>query len=298
MYEVIIVGGGIAGLSAALILGRCRRRVLLCDSDRPRNGASAALHGFLSQDGINPWEIRRLGREQLNNYPSIEFRPLEVIDACHRPEGGFIVRLASGESFSCRKLLLATGIVDHLPSIAGMEEFYGHGVFHCPYCDGWENRDAPLAVYARGEEGAAFALEIRNWGADVILCTDGEDMPEEPAKQLSAWGIGIEREQLLRLEGEAGRLAGLVFASGKVLPRKGLFFLPEQVPQSALALRLGCRRADQATIATGRLQETEVPGLYLAGDAARSIKLAIIAAAEGAEAAFAIHSSLQKEDFP
>ncbi len=152
MYEVIIVGGGIAGLSAALILGRCRRRVLLCDSNRPRNGGSAALHGFLSQDGINPWEIRRLGQEQLNNYPSIEFRPVEVIDACHRPKGGFIVGLASGESFSCRKLLLATGIVDHLPAIAGMEEFSGRGVFHCPYCDGWENRDLPIAVYARGKE--------------------------------------------------------------------------------------------------------------------------------------------------
>ncbi|MBE0597952.1 MAG: NAD(P)/FAD-dependent oxidoreductase, partial [Desulfuromonadales bacterium] len=149
MYDVIIVGGGIAGLSAALILGRCRRRVLVCDSNRPRNARSKGVHGFFSRDGTDPWELRRLGQEQLRPYPTVELLPCVVTDAVCHP-GSFEIILEDGQRFLSRLLLLATGIVDHLPQIDGLLEFYGRSVFHCPYCDGWENRDQPLAVYGRG----------------------------------------------------------------------------------------------------------------------------------------------------
>lgn len=295
MYDAIIVGGGIAGLSAALVLGRCRRRVLVCDSDRPRNGSSRALHGFLSRDGIDPWELRRLGREQLLPYTTIEFRLAEVDDVACREEGGFTVQIVGGDRLHCRKLLLATGIVDLLPSVEGIENYYGRTVFHCPYCDGWENRDNAIAVYGQGEEGVKFALEVGGWSADIVLCTDGGELSEGQEERLFRQGIKVRREKLLRLEGEEGQLRNLLFATGEPLPRQALFFLPEQAQHSELARRLGCPPGEDGLIATGKLQGTNVPGFYIAGDAARSVKLAIIAAAEGAEAAFAINTELQKE---
>lgn len=296
MYDVIIVGGGIAGLSAALILGRCRRRVLVCDSDRPRNGASRALHGFLSRDGIDPWEMRRLGREQLRPYGNVELRRGEVIDARCLVDG-FRVFCQDGSQYESRMLLLATGIIDHLPAIDGIDELYGRSVFHCPYCDGWEHRDQALAVYGGGEEGVAFALEVRGWSADLVLCTGGEPLSDEQAERLSRYGIGVREEQLLRLEGKEGCLEALVFAAGDPLRRQALFFLPGLGQHSPLPQLLGCQVGKGGQITTGQLQETGIPGLYLAGDAAKSVKLAIVAAAEGAEAAFAINTALQKNDF-
>lgn len=296
MYEVIIVGGGIAGLSAALILGRCRRRVLVIDSGRPRNGASRAMHGFLSRDGIDPWEMRRLGREQLRQYPSVELLEGEAVDAECLDER-FSVTLKDGTRFSCRILLLATGIVDRLPEVEGAASLYGRGLYHCPYCDGWEHRDLPLAIYGRGREGVLYALELKSWSDDLVLCTDGDDLVPEERERLARHGVGLRTEKLLRLEGGDGGLERLVFDGSDPLPRRALFFLPAQEPHSDLASRLGCTIVPGGVVETGSLQRTEVPGLYLAGDAARSVKLAIVAAAEGVEAAYAINTALHKADF-
>jgi thioredoxin reductase len=296
MYEVIIVGGGIAGLSAALILGRCRRRVLVVDSGRPRNAVSRALHGFLSRDGTDPWEMRRLGREQLRPYMDVEFLDGEA-SAAECREGAFDVTLKDGKRFSSRILLLATGIVDRLPEVEGLPPLYGRSVFHCPYCDGWEHRDLPLAVYGRGEEGVDYALELLTWSRDLVLCTDGQDLPPSQKERLERHGIVFREERLLRLEGSDGELERLVFASGESLQRRALFFIPEQEPHSPLAAQLGCEIVPGGVVETGSLQRTEIPGLYLAGDAARSVKLAIVAAAEGVEAAYAINTALQKADF-
>jgi thioredoxin reductase len=293
-YEVIIVGGGIAGLSAALVLGRCRRRTLVCDSGKPRNARSRGLHGFLSRDGTDPWEMRRLGHEQLKAYPDVAHMNGKVVDAWCRSEG-FDVALEDGRRFSSRILLLATGVVDHLPEVEGIEDFYGRSVLHCPYCDGWEQRDRPLAVYGRGEEGVLFALELLIWSRDLVLCTDGDALGIEERRRLQRHGIALREERLVRLEGEGELLERLVFAEGEPLARSALFFLPEQSAHSPLASRLGCAVNDGVS-ETGSLQQTSVPGLYMAGDAARSVKLAIVAAAEGAQAAFAINTALQKAD--
>src|SRR5512138_1368749 len=170
-YDAIIVGGGPAGLSAALILGRCRRRVLVCDAGRPRNAASRELHGFLTRDGVRPSELLAIGRRQLVKY-GVEFVTGEVEDA-RRSRDGFDVRIAGGRPVFGRKLLFATGVVDRLPAVDGFRRLYGERIFHCPYCDGWEVSDRPLAVYGQGLSGMGLSLSLRTWSHDVTLVTDG-----------------------------------------------------------------------------------------------------------------------------
>jgi thioredoxin reductase len=164
-WDAIILGGGPAGLSAALILGRCRRRVILCDTGRPRNAASRALHGFLTRDGIEPAEFLRIGRRQLARYGTVLVRR-QAVDA-RRTDGGFEVDLAGGGRLVARTLLIATGVADRLPPIEGLRALYGRAVFHCPYCDGWEVENRPLAVYGRGRSGMGLALALRTWSRQV-----------------------------------------------------------------------------------------------------------------------------------
>jgi thioredoxin reductase len=296
MYDVIIVGAGPAGLSAALMLGRSRRRVLVCDIGRPRNAASLALHGYLTRDGMAPAEFRAVGREQLRQYDSVELRDIEVVSAECRGDSRFHVALADGSEHESRKLLLATGVVDNLPAIPGFAELYGRSVFHCPYCDGWEVRDQPLAVYGRGARGLGLSLELTGWSRDLVLCTDGPpEIDADGLARLTRHGIRVREERVLRLEGQE-TLERIVFASGDPLPRRALFFTTGQRPQSPLALSLGCVFNEKGTVLTGKYETTHLRGLFVAGDASRAVQWVIVAAAEGAEAAFAINTDLLKED--
>ena len=211
-YDVIIIGGGPAGLNAALVLGRCRRRVLLCDAGAPRNAASGGVHGFLSRDGILPLELLRLGREELVPY-GVEYRHVSVSEA--RPEGdGFVILADNGKRLCCRKLLLATGVKDKVPKIENIERFYGRSVFHCPYCDGWEMRDQPLAAYGQGKSAVGLARSLLTWTDDVVLCTDGARTP-------AANGIRVISKRIARLEGTEDVLERIVFTDGEILPRRG-----------------------------------------------------------------------------
>jgi thioredoxin reductase len=296
LFDVIIVGAGPAGLSAALILGRCRRRVLLCDTGQPRNAASQALHGFLTRDTIEPSEFLHLGREQLLKYTTVKLRTIKATDAVS-DGNNFKVTLDDGIVVTSRKLLLATGVVDELPAIEGIEACYGRSVFHCPYCDGWEVRDMPLAVYGRGKRGRQLALEMTIWSRDLVLCTDGPaDIDEKDLRQLSRQGIQVREERILRLEERKGILEHIVFANGEILPRHAMFLCTKERQHSELAAKLGCTFTHRGVVRTGEYEQTNVPGLYVAGDASRRVQLVIVAAAEGAEAAFAINTALLKED--
>ena len=297
MYDVVIVGGGPAGLSAALVLGRCRRTVLVCDNGHPRNEASQAMHGFLTRDGLPPLEFLRLAREELTQYTTVDVRDVTVTDARCGPDSRFETTLENGETVESKKLLIATGVRDNLPEIEGMRSLYGRSVFHCPYCDGWEVRDQPLAVYGKGERGYGLALELTAWSRDILLCTDGPS-EIEPARleRLRRNDIGVREDKVLRLEGTDGTLEQVVFDEGPAAKRRALFFTTGQYQQSALAIRLGCEFNDKGTVRTGKYESTHLPGLYVAGDASRAVQWVVVAASEGAEAAFAINTDLIKEE--
>jgi len=281
------------------MLGRCRRSVLVVDNGRNRNAASHALHGFLTRDGTPPADFLRLARDELAKYETVELLSDEAVAAeCQEEAASFCITLASGARVSSRKLLLATGVADNLPDIPGFRELYGRSVFHCPYCDGWERRDQPLAIYGRGERGVGVALELTVWSRDIVLCTDGpSEIDAEGLARLARNGIVVREECIARFEGDGdGQLQRIVFKEGEAIERRALFFTTGQYQRSDLLMRLGCEFNEKGTVRTGKYESTHLAGLFVAGDASRAVQWVVVAAAEGAEAAFAINTDLLKED--
>ena len=289
-YETIIVGAGPAGLNAALVLGRCMRRTLVCDTGQHRNESSHALHCFMSRDGIAPRELLSLGREQLQRYETVSLRHA-VVSRIDRAAAGFTVTTDKA-TMQATTLLVATGVVDELPDIEGIRDFFGRSVHVCPYCDGWEHRNAPVAVFGNGDKGANFALLLRQWTDDLVLCTHGPaGISHEYWDRLRESGIPVREEKIARLEGKNGCLQSATFDDGTRLQRQALFFSTGQHPRSKLLAHIGCRYGEKGVVCDEDGQ-TSIPGLYVAGDVSRDVQLAIIAAAEGARAALAINRAL------
>jgi thioredoxin reductase len=276
------------------MLGRCRRRVLVLDLGQPRNRRSHALHGYLTRDGIEPSAFTALGRAELEQY-GVEVRPIGVTGAT-LVDDHYRVALSDGAAEDARYLLIATGVIDDLPAIPGFDECYGRSIFHCPYCDGWERRDRPLAAFGRGREVAGLALGLRTWSTDIVVCSNGARVERLLRERLDRNGIRVRTERIVRIVHEDGALASLVFESGEALPREALFFATAQHPQSSLAIALGCTLNRRGTVKTGTLCDTNVPRLYVAGDASRDAQFVVVAAAEGARAAVAINKALQLEE--
>jgi thioredoxin reductase len=295
LTDVIIVGAGPAGLSAALVLARACRRVLVFDHGHPRNASALHMHGYLTRDGIAPHDFRAFAREELARYPEVRIVDVEVTSA-RALEGGFEVTTLDNEQFTAQKLLLATGVVDNVPDVPGLKELYGKSVFHCPYCDGYELRGQPLAVYGCDERGYGLALELTGWSDDIALVSDGPcGIDAAGLARLSKRRITVREEKVVRLEGRDGRLERIVFDSGDPLERRALFFTTGQTQRSHLADSLGCEFNDKGTVRTGAYETTHIHGLYVAGDASRAVQWVIVAAAEGAEAAYSINQDLIKE---
>lgn len=294
MVDVVVVGGGPAGLSAALMLGRCRRSVLVLDLGQPRNRRSHALHGYLTRDGIPPAEFTKIGRSELQQY-GVEQRAIGVIGATFENDH-FRVQLADGSAEDARYLLIATGVIDDLPAIPGFDECYGRSIFHCPYCDGWERRDRPLVAFGRGADVAGLALGLLTWSRDVIACSNGGRFERKLRERLDRNGVRVRTERIARLEHTDGSLARIVFEHGESEDREALFFTTGQHPQSSLAIALGCEVNPRGTVNTGSVSDTNVPRLFVAGDASRDAQFVVVAAAEGVKAACAINKALQQEE--
>jgi thioredoxin reductase len=294
VLDAVIIGGGPAGLSAALVLGRCVRRVAVCDSGQYRNARSTALHCFMSRDGIAPSSLLEETRRQLERYETVSMLATKV-RSVDRRDAQFTVVTDDGHALRARTLLVATGVVDELPGIEGIAKLFGRSVHVCPYCDGWEHRNAPVAVYGHGEKAARFAILLRQWTDDLVLCTNGSPLSDEHAGLLNKAAIGVREDAIVQLEGKEGCLQAIVFAGGETLARKALFFTTGQHPRSPLLEKLGCRFDEEGGVACDPDGRTSVPGVFVAGDVSRDVQLAIIAAAEGARAALAINKSLVDE---
>ena len=297
-YDVVVAGGGAAGLSAALVLGRCHRSVLVCDDGHPRNEASHAVHCLLGNEGIPPVKLLAKGRQELRAYSHVALHDDKVV-SIEREQTHFTVTCASGFRAAARKVLLTTGLRDEVPRIDGIDGLYGRTVHHCPYCDGYESSDKPIAVCGKGDKGAALALMMRQWSPDVVLCTDGEpDISSELRSRLEEHGIEIYGEKIVRLEGDNdGHLQRICLIDGKAVDRVAMFFTTGCIERSDLWKTLGCRRDKKGGIIRNpETEESSVPGVYVAGDASRDVLLVAIAIAEGAKAAVAINRALLKDE--
>jgi thioredoxin reductase len=266
--DALVVGGGPAGLSAALVLGRARRRVLVLDTGRPANLGSSSIGGLLGQSGVAPVELRRAGREQLVDLPSVELREAAVIDAELRSDR-LAVRLGDGSTLATRALVLAHGLSYEPPALPGIESLWARSVFHCPFCDGWEVRDRALAVHGNGPEAVRSALVVSGWSSDVVLLTDGPAQFDEADRTLlTSAGVRVREEPVRRLVGHDGRLERIEFVRGPAENRDALFVRTRREQPNGLAAALGCELTAGGTIVTDGDGRTAAAGVYAAGDAA------------------------------
>jgi thioredoxin reductase len=292
LFDVIVIGGGPAGSSAALILGRSRLSVLMIDNARPRNIRTNAVHGLLTRNNIRPLELRRIAhKEVLQVGVAIEIGEVIHLNCV---ENGFDMRLSDGRTFQAKRVVLATGLRDQLPAIDGLERLYGTSVFHCPFCDGWEARDKPLGVLGSGSKGVNIARGLLTWSGDVILFTNGTPLRREDRDRADEGGIIVRTEKIAHLAG-AKRLEAVKLISGESIPRHTLFFDPEPVQQCGLAISLGCTTSRSGAVRTDKRQRTNVPALYVTGDAAADPNMVVVAMADGVKAALNIVQEMQRE---
>jgi thioredoxin reductase len=300
VWDCVIVGGGAAGLSAGLVLGRARRRTLLVDAGEQSNLAADGIGGLLGHDGRPPAELYAAGRHELASYPSVEYRTGEVVGAC----AGEVFELVSadGRRERTRRVLLATGMEYRPPPIRGLAPLWGTSVFHCPFCHGWEVRDQPLAVLARGELAVHASLLLRGWSDDIVLLTDGPaDLGDDDRARLAAAGVGVDERSVAEIVSLEGELAAIVFSDGGRLERRGLMVATTLHQRSSLAEQLGVEFAEPTPvmaepISVDALSRTSAPGVFAAGDLSAQMPQVAAAIASGSLAAAAVVQSLLADD--
>ena len=264
-YDAVIVGGGPAGLSAALMLGRANKRVLVVDNNRPANAVSHGVGGLLGHDRVKPADLRRSGRQQLEEYANVEVRRGAVEDVEPMADG-FLVTPTDAAPVRAGAIVLAHGLRYDPPPLPGIEALWGQSVFHCAFCDGWEVRDRPLAFHGSGPGAVRSALVLAGWSNDVVLCTDGA--PDPGGEMLAAAGVRVRTEPITQLAGRGGRLTQIEFSDGPAERREALFVNTRRDQPNGLAAALGCELTEAGTIVTDADGRTSVAGVYAAGDAA------------------------------
>ena len=293
-YDVAVIGGGAAGLSAALVLSRARRRVVVVDAGAPRNAPAAHMHGFLSRDGMPPNELLAIGREELRRYGG---EVLEGSVASVTARGsGFRLQLAAGPQVSARRLIVATGLRDEVPDVPGVRERWGIDVLHCPYCHGFEVRDQPLGVLGGTPGAVQHAQLVRQWSSDVAFFPHTDEVVAREREELDARGIALVDGAVVRLVVVDGTLSGVELADGRFVRRAAVFVRPRFVANADVLAGLGCATDAQGWVVTDETGRTSVPGVWAAGNAVNPRAQVITAAGEGSTAAIAANADLVEED--
>ncbi len=296
IWDVIIIGAGPAGCNAALVLARVRRKVLIIDNGKPRNMRSQGMHNFLSRDGMLPLEFLKLVHAEMEKY-SIQHICGEAVTAKRLEHHGFSITDSNGDKHLCRRLLLATGVTDEIPDIPGMADLWGHGVYHCPFCDGFELCDKNIGLYAKRYNGFGMALALRELSAGITLFTDGRGyLSASQQEMLTARGIKICRTKIRELKCSDDHLTCVELVTGEAVPCDAVFVHHGHRANNSLLSQLGARITSKGAAITNRKQACSIPGLYVAGDAAIDMHFVVVAAAEGAKAAVSIHDDLLHAD--
>ncbi|MFB9328346.1 NAD(P)/FAD-dependent oxidoreductase [Paenibacillus aurantiacus] len=294
-FDVAIIGGGPAGLNAALVLGRARRSVVVIDEGKPRNRVTRETHGFVTRDGISPGEFRAVAIEQIRAYPAVTFAP-DTATEVSGADGAFRIVTAGGEAYEAKKLLFAVGKKDGPLNIDGLAEVYGRSAFVCPYCDGWELRDQPLVVIVSGEGAMHMAKTLAGWTSRYAICTNGPDgLTDEQREELAKRHIPLFDAPIERIESKEGIVEHVVLQDGQRVACSGIFFAPTLQAGSDLPRSLGCELTEAGSLVINEFGGTNVPGVFGAGDAASIKYQAVMAAAMGSLAAVGINMELLQE---
>lgn len=298
MLECIIIGGGPAGLNAALVLGRARRQTVLFDNNDARNKVTHESHGFITRDGVTPKEFREAAHNDIRKYPSVKIKKETIIEVYKEENGLISVKTADGQIITSKKLIFATGLKERLPNIEGVRAFYGKSLFSCPYCDGWEQRDQPLVLISENAHAVHMAKMIYQWSKDLIICTNGnKTISDEDKLVFERKGILVREEKIARLHGTDGKLEKIIFEDGHEISRTGGFVTTELYQGNQFGASLGCALNENGGIIVDALGKTNINGVFAAGDTSFSgPSQLIIAASEGVRAAAGVNSELTMEE--
>ncbi|WP_282019492.1 NAD(P)/FAD-dependent oxidoreductase [Planomicrobium okeanokoites] len=297
ILDCAVIGGGPAGLNASLVLGRSRRKTVLFDDNKPRNAVVSESHGFITRDGVDPQEFKRIGHEELAKYPDVEIQKQRVVRV-YKEDGLFHLEAEDGAVFQAKRIILAMGFKEVLPDVDRVAEFYGKSLFSCPFCDGWEMRDKALVVISDNEAASHMVKVASNWTEDLIYCTNGRQLLEEEKSLLESRGIQVYEEKIRALNGVSGKLAEILFEDGRAISREGGFITPEWMLASDIAASLGCKLNDRGGVESDAMKRTNIEGVYACGDVSLAgASQLIFAAAEGSMAAISINAAMIEEEF-
>ncbi|RPK30754.1 Thioredoxin reductase [Paenibacillus xylanexedens] len=295
LLDVLIIGGGPAGLNAALVLGRARKNVVVIDDETPRNWVTRETHGFVTRDGASPREFRKAAKEQIAAYPSVQFAS-DTATAITGNDGDFVIKTTQGASYRTKKILFAVGKKDLPLDINGLTEIYGKSAFVCPYCDGWELRDQSLVIIVSGDKALHMAKVISGWTERYTICTNGSDsLTDEQREELKQHHVTVFDAPIQSINSEEGMVQQVVLNDGTAIPCTGVFFQPKLFTGSELPKAIGCEITESGTVIVDATGKTSVAGVYSAGDAASELYQAITAASLGALTAVSINNELNFE---
>jgi thioredoxin reductase len=294
-YDVVVIGGGAAGLSAALVLSRARRKVLVVDTGTPRNAPAAHMQGYLARDGLQPGELLATGRHEVKSYGG-EILAGTVTDLRSDRSGGFRVLLVDGQPVTTRRLLVTTGLRDELPDIPGLRDRWARDVLHCPYCHGYEVRDRRLGVIGGTPGAVRYAQIVRQWTHDLVYFTPADTLTTDERTQLAARAVGVVEGTIERLVIEDDQLHGVRLDDGRVVSRDALFVPPSFVPNNDLLVGLGCDVDSAGWVTADNTGRTSVPGVWAAGNVVDPRAQVITAAGAGSAAAIDLNADLVDDD--